>query len=158
MNTACLKKEDLNMLNLPGLRKESASEHRHSMKEKSMHRACSSPTFAPEEMSLLRTHMKKATACVGYGYDMERILFTGWHEHRQVGVVWLRSRKFGYDFALRAGTRSGSHFGSRRPVDIYISLLGKGDYEFLETAHDVLAALRSIDKRYQAAARKHLPL
>jgi hypothetical protein len=108
----------------------------------------------------LRSHFAEPPRQCGRGYDIRPCLR---REHSdcahalQRGVVMLRSRNFGYDFALvNMHVGFGCLGAQKNEVRIYVSHLDSDEYVHVGTEASLAAALRAVDRMYRRAADAHL--
>jgi hypothetical protein len=109
----------------------------------------------------LRAHFAAASDKCGRGYDIHPRL-RGQHRDGAPalprGVAMLRSRTFGYAFALVHMHAGFGFLGAHKnEVRIYVSHLDSDEYVHVETAASLAAALRAVDRMYCQAADAHLP-
>ncbi|NEX62717.1 hypothetical protein [Noviherbaspirillum galbum] len=74
------------------------------------------------------------------------------------GVVRLRSKNFGYEFALVQTSAGTGLFGkAKMRIRIYRSHLSGDRYTLVHTASGLSEAIRYVNRAYQEALRSHLP-
>jgi hypothetical protein len=101
---------------------------------------------------------------ISLAYDITAVrgnqpIYTQQHEEIEpAAAIVLRSRNFGYDFALVKAEAGTSLFGMpRQGVLIYRSRLGENNFTRLQMAASLAKALTLIDRMYCQAAELHYP-
>lgn len=125
--------------------------------------------FSDEEQRELSDSLKKKVSDAKrirslYSYDItafcasESIEVSNLEDRPPANIIRLRSRNFGYDFALvRADADFNLFRSSRHVVHIYRSMLDEDNYTYLQMATSLAKARELIDRMYLQAAELHLP-